>query len=99
MLGILPTFLTLVSARAGHDVSQGFQAESSDVELQWENKFRALPSPENQRVEVGTLFVNTDQIVAIRAGQNATEPQMSDGPAVWTKDTLDEAVSLARNSA
>jgi hypothetical protein len=99
VLGILPIFLFLLSARAGDDVLQGFRVESSDVELQWENKFRALPSPENQREEVGTLFVNTDQIVAISAGQNATELQMSDGRTVWTKDTLDEVVSLARNSA
>ena len=33
--------------------------------------------------DVGVVFVNTDQIVAINAGQNATELQMTDGRTRW----------------
>jgi N-acetylated-alpha-linked acidic dipeptidase len=39
----------LLPARAGDEVLQGFRLDSSDAERQWETKFRALPSPENQR--------------------------------------------------
>jgi hypothetical protein len=47
---------------------------------------------------VGFIFVNTDQIVAISAGQNATEIQMSDGRTRWVRDTPEEVVSLAKAS-
>jgi len=46
--------------------------------------------------EVGVLIINTDQIVAITAGQNATELQMADGRTRWVKDTPDEVASLAK---
>jgi N-acetylated-alpha-linked acidic dipeptidase len=39
----------LVSARADQDVLQGFTLGSSATERQWEDKFRALPSPANER--------------------------------------------------
>jgi hypothetical protein len=48
--------------------------------------------------EEGDLFVNTDQIVAISAGQNATEVQMTDGRTRWTKNTPQEVTSLAKAS-
>jgi hypothetical protein len=46
--------------------------------------------------EVGALFINTDQIVEITSGQNATELQMTDGRTRWVKDALDAVVALAR---
>jgi len=49
--------------------------------------------------EVGVLFVNTDQIVAISAGHNATELAMADRRTRWVKDTPDEVVSLAKTVA
>jgi hypothetical protein len=45
---------------------------------------------------VGVLFVNTDQIVAISAGQAATEIQMSDGRTRWVKEIADEVAALAK---
>ncbi len=49
MLGIVPILFFLLSARADEDVLRGFTSASSVAERQWETKFRALPSPENQR--------------------------------------------------
>ena len=46
--------------------------------------------------EVGVLYANTDQIVAISAGQNTTELQMADGRTRWVKDTPDSVASLAK---
>ena len=46
--------------------------------------------------EVGVVIVNTDQIVAIAAGQRTTELQMADGRARWVKETLDEVATLAK---
>jgi hypothetical protein len=48
--------------------------------------------------DVGVLIVNTDQIVAITAGPNATELQMADGRSRWVRDTPDEVASLAKAS-
>jgi len=48
--------------------------------------------------ETGVLFVNTDQIVAISSGPNATEVQMADGRTRWVKDTPDAVVSLTTAS-
>lgn len=49
--------------------------------------------------EVGTVIVNTDQIVAIVAGQNTTEVQMADGHTRWVKETPDEVAALAKPRA
>ena len=46
--------------------------------------------------EVGVVFVNTDQIVTVGAGQNVTELEMVDGRTRWVKDTPEEVVSLAK---
>jgi hypothetical protein len=48
--------------------------------------------------EVGVVFVNTDQIVTVGAGQNVTVLQMVDGRTRWVKDTPEEVVSLAKAS-
>ena len=49
--------------------------------------------------EVGVLFVNTDQIVAVTAGQNTTEIAMTDGHTRWVKNTPDEVALLAKAPA
>ncbi len=49
--------------------------------------------------EVGAVYVNTDQIVAISAGPSATELQMADGRTRWVKETPDQVVALAKASA
>jgi hypothetical protein len=46
--------------------------------------------------EVGVVFVNTDQIITVGAGQNATVLEMVDGRTRWVKDTPEEVVSLAK---
>lgn len=45
--------------------------------------------------EVGTVIVNTDQIVAVVSGPKATELQMADGRTRWVKESPDEVVTLA----
>ena len=45
--------------------------------------------------ETGVLFRNTNQIVGISSGPNATEVQMADGRTRWVKDPPDEVVLLA----
>jgi hypothetical protein len=47
---------------------------------------------------VGTVFINTDQIVAVTAGQNTTEIQMTDGRARWIKENPEQIVALAKAS-
>ena len=44
----------------------------------------------------GVLIINTDQIVAISAGQKSTELQMADSRPRWVKETPDEVASLAK---
>jgi hypothetical protein len=46
----------------------------------------------------GVVFVNTDQIVSISAGQNVTELRMADGQPLWVKDTPEDVVALAKSS-
>jgi hypothetical protein len=46
--------------------------------------------------EVGVLFVNTDQIIAISMGQNSTELQMSDEHTFWAKDKIGQVVAVAK---
>jgi hypothetical protein len=48
--------------------------------------------------DVGVLFVNTDQIVAIAAGKSTTELQMADGRTRWVRDTPDEVAALAKGA-
>jgi hypothetical protein len=48
---------------------------------------------------VGTLFVNTDQVLAISAGKAATEIQMSDGRTRWVKEGADEVAALTKKSS
>jgi hypothetical protein len=46
----------------------------------------------------GVVYVNTDQIVSISAGQNVTVLRMADGQPLWVKDTPEEVLTLAKSS-
>jgi len=46
---LMPILLVLVSARADEGPLQGFTSQSSAAQRDWETKFRALPSADNQR--------------------------------------------------
>ena len=48
--------------------------------------------------DAGTVFINTDQIVAVISGHCATEIQMVDGRPRWVKQTPEEVVALAKAS-
>ena len=49
LLGMLMILAVLISAHADEELLQGFTAQSSATERQWEAKFRGIPSPDNQR--------------------------------------------------
>jgi hypothetical protein len=61
--------------------------------------FSKLRMANNDGEEVGTVFVNTDQILTIWLDKVATELQMSDGRSRWVKNSPDEVVALAKKSA
>lgn len=46
--------------------------------------------------EVGTVYVNTDQILAITAGQKATEIQMADGRTRWVIQSSEEVAGMVK---
>jgi hypothetical protein len=48
--------------------------------------------------EVGSVFVNTDQIVSISAEQNVTEIRLTDGHSQYVKNAPEEVVALAKSS-
>ena len=48
--------------------------------------------------DAGVLFVNTDQIIAITLGKDATELQMADGRTRWVTDTPDEVANLSKSA-
>jgi hypothetical protein len=60
--------------------------------------FIRLRKANDEGQEVGTIIVNTDQIVAITAGPNATELQMADGHSRWVKNSLDEIAAAAKTA-
>src|SRR5450432_2616946 len=49
LLSILPVLMLLLAARGDEEPLQGFGPEHSASERDWEMKFRALPSADNQR--------------------------------------------------
>jgi hypothetical protein len=46
--------------------------------------------------DVGAVFINTDHIVAVTAGQNATEVQTADTRTHWVKETADQVAALTK---
>jgi N-acetylated-alpha-linked acidic dipeptidase len=49
LTALLLSILVLTTSAAEEKLLQGFKPDSSSAEVQWESKFRALPSPENNR--------------------------------------------------
>jgi hypothetical protein len=45
---------------------------------------------------VGTIFVNTDQVLTISTSPAATELNMSDGKTKWVLDTPDEIANMIK---
>ncbi len=71
LMAILPTLALLLSARADQELLQGFSAQSSPVEQQWETKFRAIPSPENQRAYMQRLSARPHHVGSPYDKENA----------------------------
>jgi N-acetylated-alpha-linked acidic dipeptidase len=71
VLGILLTLFFLLPARAGDEILQGFRLDSSDAERQWETKFRALPTPENQREYMRRLSARPHHVGSAYDKENA----------------------------
>ncbi len=71
MLGILPVLLVLLTAHADEEPLQGFTANSSSAERQWESKFRAIPSPGNQREYMRLLSAHPHNVGTAYDKQNA----------------------------
>jgi hypothetical protein len=44
----------------------------------------------------GSVFINTEQIVAVTTGQSTTEIQMADGRTRWVKETPEEVAALVK---
>ncbi len=55
LLGVMPILMLLLPARAGEEPLQGFTPQSSASERDWESKFRAIPSADNQREDMRRL--------------------------------------------
>jgi N-acetylated-alpha-linked acidic dipeptidase len=71
VLTIVPMLFLLLSARADEEVLRGFRSESSVTERQWETKFRALPSAENQREYMRLLTARPHHVGSAYDKQNA----------------------------
>ncbi|HVB55589.1 MAG TPA: M28 family metallopeptidase [Candidatus Acidoferrales bacterium] len=71
MLGILPVLLILLTAHADEEPLQGFTANNSSAERQWESKFRAIPSPGNQREYMRLLSAHPHNVGTAYDKQNA----------------------------
>ena len=48
LIGLMPILILLLSARGEEEPLQGFTPQSSAAERDWETKFRAIPSAQNQ---------------------------------------------------
>ena len=71
ILGLVPILFLLLSARSDEDVLRGFTSASSGAERQWEAKFRALPSPENQREYMQRLSARPHHVGSAYDKENA----------------------------
>jgi hypothetical protein len=48
--------------------------------------------------DAGTLILNTDHIVALVSGANATEIQTADGRSHWVRETPEQVFALVSSS-
>ena len=58
--------------------------------------FLKLRRANESGASVGTIFVNTDQVLTITVGPAATELNMSDGKMKWVLDTPDEIANMIK---
>lgn len=71
LMAISTVLLLLLSAHADEELLQGFRSENSATERQWETKFRALPSPENQREYMQRLSARPHHVGSAYDKENA----------------------------
>lgn len=72
IVGILFVFLlSLVSTGAEEELLQGFTRASSAAEREWEAKFRAIPSPDNQREYMRRLSARPHHVGSAYDKENA----------------------------
>src|SRR6267142_527330 len=72
MMGILFVFFfSIVSTGADEEPLQGFTTGSSATERQWEAKFQALPSPDNQREFMRRLTARPHHVGSAYDKENA----------------------------
>src|SRR4051812_24631020 len=71
VVGVLILLLVLTAAAAQQDSLQGFNRADSASERQWETKFRALPSPDNQREYMRRLAARPHHVGSAYDRQNA----------------------------
>jgi N-acetylated-alpha-linked acidic dipeptidase len=71
ILAILFSFCLLIPISADEEPLQGFTRDSSATERQWETKFKAVPSPQNQRDYMERLAAHPHNVGTAYDKQNA----------------------------
>jgi len=71
ILAVLGVCCSLIPAAADEEPLQGFTRESSAVERQWEAKFRAIPSPQDQREYMQRLSARPHNVGTAYDKENA----------------------------
>jgi len=71
ILAILFSFCVLIPISADEEPLQGFTRDSSATERQWETKFKAIPSPQNQRDDMQLLAAHPHNVGTAYDKQNA----------------------------
>ena len=71
LTALLLSILVLTTSAAEEKLLQGFKPESSSAEVQWESKFRALPSPENNREYMRRLSARPHHVGSAYDRENA----------------------------
>ena len=71
ILAILFSFCLLIPISADEEPLQGFTRDSSATERQWETKFKAIPSPQNQRDYMERLAAHPHNVGTAYDKQNA----------------------------
>ncbi|HTS11905.1 MAG TPA: transferrin receptor-like dimerization domain-containing protein [Candidatus Limnocylindrales bacterium] len=71
VLAVLFSFCVLIPSGADEESLQGFTRDHSASERQWESKFKAIPSPENQRNDMKLLSAHPHNVGTTYDKQNA----------------------------
>src|SRR3989441_7978992 len=76
LLSLLCAFLAPLTASVADDQPlYGYSAESSRAERQWEEKLRAIPSPENLRAYMQRLSARPHHVGSPRSEEHTSELQ------------------------